>query len=139
MIVKKKKGRLAVRRSKNGLGLFTCAEISRDDFIIEYTGKRISSDEADRNGGKYLFEINSKWVIDAKARKNLASYINHSCYPNCEVINEGGELNVYAKCAIKAGEELHYHYGKGYFEDHIKPVGCKCSYCLNKRKKQKRK
>lgn len=138
MIVKKK-DKLAVRRSKNGLGLFTRVDIPRDDFIIEYTGERISTDEADRCEGKYLFEINSKWVIDAKDRKHLARYLNHSCHPNCEVINEGGELNIYAKRAIKVGEELNYHYGRGYFEDHIKPVGCKCSYCLNKPKKQKRK
>ena len=137
--MKKKEGKLAIQRSENGLGLFTRVDISRDDFIIEYSGKRVSVSEADWRGGKYLFEINSKWVIDAKARKHLARYINHGCRPNCEVINEGGELNIYAKRAIKAGEELEYHYGRGYFEDHIKPVGCKCSYCLNKQKKRKRK
>lgn len=130
----KKKDKLVVRRSKNGLGLFTRVDISRDDFIIEYTGERISSNEADQRGGKYLFDVNRKWVVDAKDRKNLARYINHGCCPNCEVVNEGGELNVYAKRAIKVGEELNYHYGRGYFEDHIKPGGCKCPYCLSKQK-----
>jgi len=130
----KKNGGLKVKYSSAGLGLNVTKDIQKGDFIIEYTGEKISSDEADRRGGKYLFEINTKWVIDAKDRKNLARYINHGCKPNAEIINEGGELNLYAKRDIKAGEELTYHYGKGYFEDHIKPVGCRCDHCRGKRK-----
>jgi len=134
-----RKKKLAVKRSQSGgLGLFTNWNIKKGDFIIEYTGEKISSDEADRRGGRYLFTINSKWVIDAKNHKHRARYINHSCRPNCEVINEGGELNVYAKKDIKPGDELSYYYGRGYFEDFIKPVGCRCGWC-QRRKTHKQK
>jgi len=30
---------------------------------------------------------------------------------------------------IKAGEEITIDYGKDYFDDFIKPVGCKCAKC----------
>jgi hypothetical protein len=36
---------------------------------------------------------------------------------------------VMAKRAIMAGEELAYHYGKAYFDDVIKLMGCRCPKC----------
>jgi hypothetical protein len=123
---------LAVRRTKAGLGLVTLEDIKKGDLVIEYTGEKISSDEADRRGGKYLFTVlDDKLVIDGKGRKNLARYINHSCRPNCEaeVDEDKKRVFIYAKRNIKAGEELHYDYGKEYWEDHIKPYGCRCQKC----------
>lgn len=125
--------KLVVRRSRAGagLGLFAEEPIQRDDFIIEYTGELITSDEADERDSKYLFDINSKWVIDGKPRINLAGYINHSCKPNCEteVDERKKRIYIYAKRNIKAGEELAYDYGKSYFDDYIKPYGCRCNAC----------
>ena len=46
-----------VKRSNAGLGLFATKEFKRGDFIIEYTGEKISEEVANRRGGKYLFTI----------------------------------------------------------------------------------
>lgn len=121
---------LVVRRSSAGLGLFTSEPIERDGFIIEYVGPILNEKESDERGGKYLFETNKNRFIDGTARSNTARYINHSCRPNCEVEIRRGRVFVYAKRAIKAGEELNYDYGKEYCDEYIKP--CRCAKCLGK-------
>jgi len=121
---------LQLKRSRAGLGLFAGVSIKKGEFVIEYTGDVISDKEADERGGKYLFDINTRWTIDAKDRKHLARYINHSCRPNCQPEIEHKKINIYAKRNIVAGEELTYNYGKEYFDEFIKPDGCKCEACL---------
>ena len=109
-----------------GRGLFACAPISSGDFIIEYTGKRITTLEADTHTGRYLFEVDDDWTLDGDTKDNLAKYINHSCEPNTEAEVEDGHVNMYAARDIQAGEELTIDYGDEYFDEFIKPVGCKC-------------
>ena len=125
--------KVKVKRSRAGagLGLFAIEPIKKEDFIIEYTGKILSSKEADEAGGKYLFEVNSKKTIDGSGRDNLARYINHSCRPNAEIEIKKGKVLVYSKKNIKVGEEVSYDYGKEYFNEYIKPIGCRCDKCHN--------
>ena len=121
---------LRVRRSSAGLGLFTEDSIERGKFVIEYYGIVLTRTQADEKGGKYLFEINNRKVIDGTPRHNIARYLNHSCRPNCETDIIKGKIYIYAKRNIKEGEELTYDYGKEYFDDFIKPYGCKCLKCM---------
>jgi len=130
---KKDKKKVKVKRSTAGLGLFADEPISRNDFILEYTGEQISTSEADRRGGKYLFELSDSVVIDGKGRENIARYINHSCKPNCETDTVRGRIIITARKNIQTGEELTYDYGKEYFDDFIKEAGCLCSHCLSKK------
>lgn len=125
------KHKVAVRRSTAGLGLYTTIPRKKDDLLVEYTGERISEDEADRRGGKYLFTLGEGRVLDGKDRKHLGRYANHSCAPNCyaELDEEPGRVYLRAKRALAAGEELTYHYGRTYFDDYIKPYGCRCTKC----------
>ena len=126
----KKNQHVKVKRSKAGLGLFAETGFKKDDFVIEYTGKRLTDDQADLKGGKYLFILKKNLVIDGTTRKNTARYINHSCRPNCypEIDEKKEKINIYAKKKIEPGEELTYHYGKEYWLDHCQP--CKCEKCL---------
>lgn len=121
--------KVKVKKGIAGLGLFALENIPKDTLIVEYTGEVISNDEADRRGGKYLFEINSKWTIDGKSRTNTARYVNHSCRPNAESDTIGKKVKYFAKRTIKAGEEITVDYGKEYFNDFIKPYGCRCEKC----------
>jgi uncharacterized protein len=122
---------LKIKRGINGLGLFTTKPIKKGTFIIEYVGEIITTDEANERGGQYLFEINSKWTIDGKSRKNTARYINHSCKPNCETDTKVKKKKVFVSALknIKAGEELTYDYGREFWKDYIKPKGCRCIKC----------
>ena len=128
--VRKSKYEVSVMKAKSGFGLRAETDIEKNKFIIEYFGKILPWEKANLVGGRYLFEINTKWAIDGTLRKNVARYINHSCRPNCEVEVVGKRVYIYSKRNIKTGEELAYNYGKEYFNEFIKPNGCLCLKCL---------
>ena len=123
--------RFEIRRSKPGMGqgLFAAAPIKKGDFILEYTGKKIPTALADTMTSRYLFEIDEDWTIDGSPRSNTARYINHSCEPNTEAEIEDGRILIHAVRNIKKGEELTIDYDSEYFDEFIRPVGCKCVKC----------
>jgi uncharacterized protein len=129
--------RFRLARSNSGLGLFARVHLRAGLRLIEYTGERITSEEADRRGGRYLFHVNGTQAIDAKGRDNLARYINHACRPNAEARVVGRRIFIYAKRAIEPGEEITYHYGPVYFRTFIKPAGCRCPTCLRRAERAK--
>ncbi|HKQ53354.1 MAG TPA: SET domain-containing protein [Pyrinomonadaceae bacterium] len=118
---------LVVRRTNTGLGLFTLRAIPRGEKIIEYVGPVITSEEADRRGGKYLFELDKDHAVDGRARSNTARYINHSCRPNAKGYTTGRRIWIWSLRNIKPGEEITIDYGKEYLDEHIKQ--CKCVEC----------
>ena len=108
-----------VRRSAvHGRGVFAATEIPKGARIIEYKGKRVkwtwaSKEYPDVDGEPthtFLFELDEKWVIDANQRGNAARWINHSCSPNCEAVDDEGRIFIEAIRRIRAGEELGYDY-----------------------------
>lgn len=138
---------LRVGRSRTGLGLFAVRPIKKRTIFIEYKGPRISNakaEELERKNARYMYEINSRWTVNGAARSNIARYGNHSCRPNAEsdVLygkraegRKGGKVILRAIKNIEPGDEITYDYGKDYWEAFIKPIGCKCTPCINKRKK----
>jgi SET domain-containing protein len=127
--------KFAVRKSCPGLGhgLFATAMLRRGDFVLEYSGRRIPTTFADTLKSRYLFEIDRRWTIDGSSRANIARYINHSCAPNCEGDVRDGRVLIYAGRDIKKGEELTINYGEEYFDEFIRPTGCKCESCTRSR------
>lgn len=132
-----RKDAYSVRKSAAWLGLYAEQPIKKWQKIIEYIGERISTEEADRRGGKYLFTVNSRITIDGTPRYNTARYINHSCKPNAEPRENSGRIYAYAIKNIAPDEEITYDYGKEYWEHYIKPHGCMCDSCMSKNKWKK--
>lgn len=108
-----------VKRSKiQGRGVFATRAIPKGTRLLEYTGARITHDEAsDRydDGAMerhhtFLFQIDEKVVIDGADGGNEARFINHSCAPNCESILEEDQVFIETIRAIEKGEELTYDY-----------------------------
>jgi SET domain-containing protein len=128
----KKDFRVARSAPGKGLGLYARRPFTRGEFLLEYTGKKIPTKEADASKSRYLFEIDEFWTIDGSPRTNIARYINHSCAPNCETDVVDGQIFVFAKRGIKEGEELSFDYGDEYFDEFIKPAGCRCVRCVRK-------
>lgn len=124
--------RFRLGRSPTGLGLFARVPLRAGARVIEYTGERISGEEADRRGGRYLFHVDAGHAIDAAGREHLARYINHACRPNCEARVVGRRIFIYARRAIAPGEELTYNYGRVYFRAFIEPAGCRCRTCTRR-------
>ena len=119
-----------IKRTGTGLGLITLKPISKGTRIIEYFGPLVPNEEVEKRTGKYFFELNDKFSVDGSPRDNIARYINHSCRPNAEaIISRNERIWIWAKRDIKAGEELTYNYGKDYFDNVIKPMGCRCVRC----------
>lgn len=131
----KKKFTVIKARKGAGFGLRTKVSFKKGDFVIEYIGMKRKNKDIEYHTGKYLFEIDDSFTIDGSPRWNLARYINHSCRPNCEVeIDKQGKILIEAIKTIKEGEEITYDYGKEYFNEFIKPIGCKCEKCIKKSK-----
>lgn len=127
------KYKLNVKRSEAGLGLYAGEDIPKNRFVIEYWGELVPTPEADKIGGKYLFDLENGKTILGATRKNVARYINHSCRPNCEVRTTASRVYIFTRRNIRAGEELNYDYGDEYFDMFIKPYGCRCVKCAAKK------
>jgi SET domain-containing protein len=127
--------KVKVKRASSGLGLFAAEFILKDHVVIEYTGERITEEEANRRGGRYLFQVTDTLVIDGKGRENLGRYINHACKPNCEAEHDEEEDRIFIRACtnIAAGDEITYHYGKEYVREIIKKEGCQCASCMKKK------
>ena len=126
-----------VGRASTGLGLFATARIEKGAFIAEYSGRRITTAEADRRearGAKYMYELNSRWTVDGSSRRNIARYANHACRPNAESDIVKGKVILRAIKTIEPGDEITYDYGPEYFDLIIKPMGCECARCVARRK-----
>ena len=125
MSKKIKRSNLVTVKESNihGKGVFAVKDISKGKKIIEYTGERISWKVAvDRHphdpsqpNHTFYFGLEDESTIDAKFGGNEAMWINHSCKPNCQSLEEDAgkktKVFLYAKKNIKAGEELFYDYG----------------------------
>jgi hypothetical protein len=127
-----------IGRSRTGLGLFATKPIKKGSEIIEYFGPLLDSrnKKHDAIENKYLFELNGRWTIDGSVRRNIARYINHACRPNAESDVQPRNRKVFIRAIknIQPGEEINYDYGKDYFNEFLKPIGCKCDACEKKRK-----
>jgi uncharacterized protein len=118
------------------LGLFATTPIKKGAFIVEYKGRKLTTEQADKleaRGNRYLYEINSRWTIDGTSRKNLGRYTNHSCRPNAKTHRIGHKVIIRAIKNIKAGAEITYNYGRDYLTNVITRRGCKCDKCRKKR------
>lgn len=106
-----------------GWGLLADENIKAGQFIIEYCGEIISSDEAQQRSqtyeaqglrDAYIISLNANYFIDATRKGSLGRFINHSCQPNCEtrkwtVLGET-RVGIFATQDISVGTELAYNY-----------------------------
>jgi uncharacterized protein len=117
---------LGVRPSRiHATGVFTNTSIRKGERVIEYSGRRISPEEADRlyEGAPrtYLYGLDDgKTVIDGEG---IGAYLNHSCDPNCEVDEAKGRVWIVAIRDIAAGEEIVWDYN---LYDDDEPAPCHC-------------
>ena len=117
----------------HGTGVFARADISAEARVIEYLGERVSKEESERRrkaGNFFVFIVTDEFDIDGLVDWNPARFINHSCAPNCQALQEDEYIWIYALREIKAGEELTFNYGYDLqdYEDH--PCRCGAPECI---------
>lgn len=123
----------------HGRGVYALREIPRGTTIIEYTGERISWEEADRREEEkddddthtMLFTVNKKVVIDATRRGSDARFVNHSCWGNCRTYIDDDRVYIESRRKIQPGEELLYDYklsmdGEKITQKLKKAYACRC-------------
>jgi SET domain-containing protein len=126
--------RIEVRESGvHGHGVYAMESIANGSRIIEYTGQRVSwegapNDENDPH--TFNFGLDNGEVINPEIGGNDARWINHSCDPNCEAIEEDDRIFINALRDIQAGEELFYDYAleidEPITEESKKKFACHC-------------
>jgi uncharacterized protein len=122
----------------HGRGVFARRRIRRGSRIIEYVGERLDAAAVEaRYGGAaaedphtMLFSLGSGDSIDASVGGNAARFINHSCAPNCEAVQEGDRIFIYAIRNISPGAELGYDYAlqieRNASAARRRQYGCRC-------------
>jgi SET domain-containing protein len=126
--------RIEVRESRvHGRGVYATKPIPKGARIIEYTGQRVPWEDApddENNPHTFLFGLESGEVINPEIGGNDARWINHCCDPNCEAIEEGDRIFIYAMRHIEAGQELFYDYAmeidEPVTEESKKEFACQC-------------
>ncbi|MGA2888755.1 MAG: SET domain-containing protein-lysine N-methyltransferase [Terracidiphilus sp.] len=104
---------LIIRSSAiHAAGCYTTTVIRKGERVAEYTGHRLTRDEADAAYANspitYLFGLgDGSVVIDGHS---MAMFINHSCDANCETSEEDGRVWITAIKNIEPGEEITYDY-----------------------------
>lgn len=101
-----------IRNTKHkGRGVFVKQDVPKGTIVAEYVGEIISILEVDiRKYGEYLMAYDDTSCIIPDLNKTGAHLINHSCEPNCWIVNEGKHIYFKAIRDIKSYEELTIDY-----------------------------
>jgi len=119
---------LHIRKSGiQGKGLFTDKPLRARKKLGEFTGERISTQEAARRARDAkriaIVDVTDHEAIDGGVRGGPFQYLNHSCEANVFIRIAYGRVEFYARRNIKAGEELTCDYGLSYHEGKL---ACQC-------------
>jgi SET domain-containing protein len=133
---------IEVRASSiQGSGVFARRPIAEGTRIIEYAGEVISGREGDLRYDErkmerhhtVLMALEDGRCIDAAVGGNASRFINHSCEPNCEAVEEeDGRVWIESLAPIAAGEELTYDYAyerSGDDDEHFYRCACGAPSC----------
>ena len=127
-----------MRSTVHGNGVFAQRDIGAGERIIEYRGREITWDlaqeRAEAQGGPhnhtFFFSLSNGNVVDGGDHGNAARFINHSCEPNCEAIEDEDRIYIHALHDIPAGAELNYSYPLIYEGRHTAAIkrefACRC-------------
>ena len=140
-----------IQDSIEGTGLFAGEDMKGGQWVIEYLGEVIGTEEFDERSRfykdmNYAVIMNSLGkVLDATRMGNKARCANHSCDPNCEsmeAFDADGFVRVFLRVipgkTIKKGEEITWFYDEVVDYDY-ELIDCKCGVGEKCRKTMNRK
>lgn len=110
--IKHKSARYLLRIGRSRIhrfGVFALEDIPEGRQVIEYTGRRLSLDQAFElrpPHRDYVAGVTRNSVINGSVGGSGAEFINHACNPNLMWRRRQGRLVFYSRRLIRAGEEL---------------------------------
>jgi len=117
----------------HGMGGFARTDVRAGETVIEYVGERITKEESVRRCARnnpFIFALDEIHDLDGNVPANPARFLNHSCRPNCEAIEDDGRIWIMAMRPIEAGEELTFNYGYSLEEYDEHPCHCGSGDCV---------
>lgn len=95
-----------VSDSECGKGVFAVRQFLPGELVMEITGQLVR--RKSYVGSDFVMELTKKWSMEPLIP---AVYLNHSCEPNCELIQvTKWSLGLVAICNIEAGSEITFDY-----------------------------
>lgn len=139
--------KLQIQKTKNrGYGLFAMERIPPGEFVIEYVGELISTEENELREkiyeekgitAFYTWQLNKDIIIDATRFRNASAFVNHQCSDNnlvprkIYVHNSLPRLGFFSTKEIKKDDELTLEYWKGLGRSKkSRFMKCLCHYCV---------
>ena len=123
----------------HGIGAFATQDIKAGQLITEYVGELIPSAEGTAREERsmreknttYIMTIDDDWDIDGSVGGGDASYLNHSCDPNCELDIDTKKRRAWfaAYTDIAKDEELTFDYCFDPMENVLVPCKCGAENC----------
>ncbi|KAG1759494.1 hypothetical protein EDD22DRAFT_905831 [Suillus occidentalis] len=117
-----------IRRAKYGLGAFATQDMEPDDFIGDYVGRMLTTNDIEildpvikYNGRNYFFEFSKENVdemLDAGPIGNATRFLNHTTAETGQLfllVNGEHHIGFYTTKAVACGEELFLYYGPTYW------------------------
>jgi hypothetical protein len=99
-----------VVRSGKGAGLVTIRAVDPGEIVAAMEGEIVPLDAVPEAGMAYVLWLGGdRWMVP----RSSGRYINHSCAPNCRVVDRPGDadgFDVVARRAIEAGGEITFAY-----------------------------
>ncbi|XP_015195713.2 histone-lysine N-methyltransferase NSD3 isoform X2 [Lepisosteus oculatus] len=112
-----------IKTEGRGWGLKTKKSLKKGEFVTEYVGELIDSEECRQRikhahenhvTNFYMLTLTKDRVIDAGPKGNYSRFMNHSCSPNCETqkwtVNGDVRVGLFALCDIETETELTFNY-----------------------------
>lgn len=117
-----------------GNGAFARRAIPAGTRVIEYVGEKISKAESHARceaNNVCIFSLDEEHDLDGNVPWNPARFLNHSCAPNCEAVDDNGQIWIVACRDIAPGEELTFNYGYDLVDYHEHPCHCGAPKCVS--------
>lgn len=95
-----------VREGKQGFGVFAVRRFLPGELVFELTGQYLPKKHY--FGSDYVMDLNKDWYLEPTIP---GAFLNHSCSPNCELIEIGKDtLGLVAICNIEPEMEVTFDY-----------------------------
>ena len=118
---------VAVRRARNGSGLFATRRYRRGARIFDLRGRIYDHRVLWKRGGTFAdncYRFGPETYLDPG--DGVARYVNHSCAPNAAVGKEKNRLFLFAADTIARGDEIVFDYSTILGDDDIWTMRCNC-------------